>query len=261
MPDNAKEQHVPHFTFGINQVFDAAFHSGWLTFPGHYLIYASTGAFQLEVDRIRWLLPPQRAAWVAGNVPFQLSAERPGTTTSVLFAESAIPPPAFECRVFAVSTLAREMLSYAVRWGAERDEQDTTADTFFRALATVCSELAAHPDLFWLPSAQSSELRLALDYTLAHLSDKPTFAEVARAAHVSERTLARRFVTETGMIWSQFAHRARMLRAMELRVAPAMTVIEVVEAVGFLSVSALTHAFRTFTGETPSSYRKRAHST
>jgi len=261
MPDKAKEQVVPHFTFGINQVFGAAFNSGWLTFPGHYLIYASTGAFQLEVDRIRWFLPPQRAAWVAAHVPFQLSAERPGTTSSVLFAEGAILRPVFDCRVFAVSTLAREMLSYAVRWGSDRDEQDTTADTFFRALATVCSELAAYPDLFWLPCAQSAELRRALDHTLAHLSDKPSFAEVARAAHVSERTLARRFVTETGMIWSQFAHRARMLRAMELLAAPDTTVIEVVDAVGFLSVSAFNHAFRAFTGETPSSYRKRAHPT
>jgi AraC-like DNA-binding protein len=161
--------------------------------------------------------------------------------------------------VFAISTLAREMLSYTVRWGADRDEHDPTADTFFCALATVCSELAAHPDLFWLPRARSPELRQAIDYTLAQLSERPTFAEVARAAHVSERTLARRFVAETGMIWSQFGHRARMLRAMELLAAPDITVIEVVDAVGFLSVSAFTHAFRAFTGETPSSYRKRAH--
>lgn len=261
MSDKAKEQVVPHFTFGINQIFGAAFNSGWLAFPGHYLIYAFTGAFQLEVDRVRWLLPPQRAAWVAANVPFQLSGERPGTTSSVLFAQGAIARPPFDCRVFAISTLAREMLSYAVRWGSDRDEHDTAADTFFGALATVCSELAAYPDLFWLPRAQSPELRQALDYTLAHLSDKPSFAQVARAAHVSERTLARRCVAETGMIWSQFAHRARMLRAMELLAAPDITVAEVVDAVGFLSVSAFHHAFRAFTGETPSSYRKRAHPT
>ena len=259
MPDNAKNPVIPNFTFGINQVFDAAFNSGWLTFPGHYLIYAATGAFHLEVDRVRWLLPPQRAAWVAANVPFQLSAERPGTTNSVLFAQCALPQPAMACSVFAVSTLAREMLSYGVRWGSDRDEQDPTADTFFGALAAVCSELAAAPDLFWLPCAQSPELRQALDYTLAHLSDKPTFAEVAAVVHVSERTLARRCITETGMSWSQFAHRARMLRAMELLADPDITVIEVVDAVGFLSVSAFHHAFRTFTGETPSSYRKRAH--
>ncbi len=261
MSHEAKQQIFPPYTFGVNQAFDAAFNSGWLTFPGHYLIYASTGAFQLEVDQVRWFLPPQRAAWVAAHVPFQVSAERPGTTSSVLFAESAIPAPPFACRVFAVSTLARELLSYAVRWGADRDEHDPTADTFFHALAIVCSELAGDPDLFWLPCARSPELRQALDYTLAHLSDKPSFAEVARAVHLSERTMARRFSTETGMIWSQFAHRARMLRAMELLAAPDISVIEVVDAVGFLSVSAFHHAFRAFTGETPSSYRKRVYPT
>jgi AraC-like DNA-binding protein len=60
------------------------------------------------------------------------------------------------------------------------------------------------------------------------------------------------------MIWSEFAHRARMLRAMELLAAADISIIEVVDAVGFLSVSAFHHAFRAFTGETPSSYRKRS---
>jgi AraC-like DNA-binding protein len=149
------------------------------------------------------------------------------------------------------------MLSYAARWGPERDDEDDAAATFFHALATVCSELAASPDAFWLPCAQSPELNQALAYTLAHLSDTPTFAAVAKAVHVSERTLARRFLTETGMTWSQFTHRARMIRAMELLAAPEATVIEVIDAVGFASVSAFHHAFRAFTGETPSRYRKR----
>jgi AraC-like DNA-binding protein len=250
---------IPHFTFGINRVFDTAFDSGWQMFPGHYLLYASTGAFRLQVDGLRWLLPPQRAAWVAAGVPLRLSAERPGTTSSVLFAQSAVPWPAFASRVFAVSTLAREMLSYAMRWGPERDEQDPKADAFFDALATVCIELAAYPDAFWLPRGRSVELNQALDYTLAHLIDKPTFAEVASAVHVSERTLARRFVAEAGMTWSQFIHRARMIRAMELLAGPDTSILQVVDAVGFSSVSAFNHAFRAFAGETPSSYRKRLH--
>lgn len=261
MSDTPKQLVFPPVTFGISQAFTPAFDSGWCAFPGHYLIYAFTGAFQLEVGQVRWLLPPQRAAWIAAHVSLRLTAERPGTTTSVLFTESALPRPPFDCRVFAISTLAREMLSYAVRWGPDRDPHDAAANTFFGALATVCTELAGHPDLFWLPRAHSPELRQALDYALAHLSDKPSFAEVANAVHVSERTLARRFMAETGMSWSQFIHRARMLRAMELLAAHDITVIEVVDAVGFASVSAFHHAFRAFTNETPTAYRKRLQPT
>src|SRR5436309_3640724 len=78
---------APPITFGINQVFDKAFDSGWVQFPGHYLLYASTGAFHLEVGHARWLLPPQRAAWVAAGTPLRLTGAGPGTTSSVLFVE------------------------------------------------------------------------------------------------------------------------------------------------------------------------------
>lgn len=257
MTERPPELNLPPITFGINQVFDEMFDSGWVAFPGHYVLYASTGAFRLAVGQVEWLLPPQRAAWVAAHTPLRLSAAGPGTTSSVLFAEDSIPPPAFASRVFAVSTLAREMLLYATRWGPDRSGDDKTADSFFLALATVCTDLAAYPDEFWLPQAQSTELSQAMAYTLSHLADNPAFAAAAAAANVSERTLARRFSEETGMTWSQFVHRARMIRAMELLATPDTRVIDVVYAVGYASVSAFNHAFRKFTGETPSGYCKR----
>lgn len=249
-------------TFGINQIFDQAFDSGWVQFPGHYLLYASTGAFHLEVGNVRWLLPPQRAAWVAAGTPLRLTGAGPGTTSSVLFGDHTIPRPAFVCRVFAVSALAREMLLYAMRWGADREPTldsaaNQTADYFFQSLASVCTELTAQPDEFWLPQAQSIELQAALDYTLAHLGDPLTIIDVAHTVNVSERTLARRFAAETSMTWSQYLRRARLLRAMELLAAADPQIIDIAYAVGFTSVSAFNHAFRDFTGETPSGYRKR----
>jgi AraC-like DNA-binding protein len=252
-----QELNIPPLTFGINQIFEAPFDSGWLTFPRHYLLYASAGTFHLEVDQVRWLLPPQRAAWVAAQVPFRLTAAGRVTCNSVLFSHRLSLQPDFTCRVFAVSSLAREMLLYSMRWGPERQEEDKTADSFFLALAHIGLELAAKPDKFWLPQAQSAELSQALDYTLTHLAAKPTFTEVAGAAAISERTLARRFAEETGLSWSQFVRRARMIRAMELLAEPDIKIIDVVYAVGFSSVSAFNHTFRTFTGETPSGYRQR----
>jgi AraC-like DNA-binding protein len=253
-------QTAPHLTFGINQTF-TTFDSGWRTFRGHYLLYASQGAFQLEVEHVQWLLPPHRAAWVSAQVPLRVRVDGPVTSSSVLFAESFLAPPPFDCRVFALSLLAREMIRYAMRWGSDRKPTDDVADTFFRALAHVCLELAADPDQFWLPRARSPELIAAMDYTVNHLTAHPTFAEAARAASVSERTLARRFIEETTMTWSQFLQRARMIRAMERLAEPNIKVIDVSADAGFDSVSAFNRAFRQFTGETPSSYQKRFFAT
>lgn len=249
-------------TFGIQQQFDRDFDSGWVQFPGHYLLYASTGAFSLTVGHARWLLPPQRAAWVAAHTPMRLVAAGAGTTSSVLFTTAALPALAFPCRVFVVSPLARAMLLHAMQWVRTRDPDPTLptnqrALPFFQALADVCLDLAATPDELWLPQAQSPELATALDYSLAHLGDELSVGEVAAAVHLSERTLARRFAEETGMTWRQYVRRARLIRAMELLAAHTNKVIDVAYAVGFTSLSAFNHAFRDFAGETPSSYRRR----
>lgn len=248
----------PQETFGVHRRFEAGFDSGVLTFPGHYILYASEGAFRLEVGDVMWLLPPQRAAWVAGGVPFQLLAQRPSVTHSALFAADSLPPLPFASRVFAVSTLARELLLYVSRWGPGRGcEPEDTAQAFFSSLASICRELAATADVFWLPRGRSQELRRVMAFALAQMAEKPSLSDAAKAAHCSPRTLTRRFSEEVGMSWQQFLLRARMIRAMEQLADPNTKVITVAHELGYSSQSAFHQAFRSFCGETPSRYRKR----
>jgi AraC-like DNA-binding protein len=247
---------LPNFTFGIYQDL-APFDRGWQTFPGHYLLYASSGAFNLEAEDRQWLLPPHRAAWVAADVPIRLQSKVPVTSSSILFAKDLIPAPSFNCRVFAVSPLAREMILYAVRWGIDRDPSNPEADQFFTATANVCTQLAMHPDQFWLPNASSDELTTAINFIHDHIDTDLTTEKVAHAANISPRTLARRFDNEIHMTPRQFIRRARMLQAMQLLAENNIPIIQVAYSVGFNSVSAFTTTFRKFTDETPSQYQKR----
>jgi len=246
----------PQCAFGILQQLQSL-DASWRTFPRHYLLYASAGTFRLEVASAEWLPPPQRAAWIRAGVPVRISIGARVTCCSDLFAIDRIEPPAADCQVFAMSPLAREMIRYAMRWGPEHDADDQAAERFFLALASVCLELAATPDQFWLPRARSSELSRAIQQTLDRLAERPSFGQIARAAGVSERTLARRFAEETHMTWRQFLRRARLIRAMELLAKGSTNVTETVYATGFERPSAFVSAFRDFTGETPSQYRKR----
>jgi AraC-like DNA-binding protein len=241
-------------TYGLFQEL-APFDAGWKSFPHHYLLYAASGTFHLEVAHVRWLLPPQRAALIAAHIPIHILSRTPVTCCSVIFAPAFLARPTHDCRVFTMSSMARQMIHYAMRWGVGRDPADCTADRFFRVLADVCLELTAQPDQFWLPRAQSSELHHALTYALEHLADDMRFADIACAVAVSERTLARRFASELHMTWRQFIHRARMIRATELLAESSATVIEVAYATGFASVSAFTSAFRQFIGLTPRQFR------
>lgn len=233
----------------------AALEPAWRTFPRHYLLYAADGAFRLEQGAAEWLLPPQRAAWIAADLPIRISSAAPVTCASVLFAPAALPDFPFACRVFTVSPLAREMIQYAMRWEDAGGPADPAAERFFGALAAVCFELAAQPDRFWLPRARSAELGRALEWMRPRLAERISLAEAAAAAGVSERTLARRLSAETGMSWRQLLHRARMIAAMERLAGQERQIIEVAYEVGYESVSAFTTAFRQFAGETPSAYR------
>lgn len=245
----------PDYTFGINRQLPFL-NADWQTFPGHYLLYASSGAFTLDVSDRRWLLPPQRAAWVAADVPVRIQAKAPVTSSSILFLVGSIPTPDFNCRVFSVTPLAREMILWAMRWDMNRKADDPAANRFFASTADVCLELAATAEQFWLPQVQSAELRCAFDYILSHLDSPLSIEEIAKAVHVSSRTLARWFVEEAHLPCGQFIGRARMLRAMELLVTQEMPVIDVSLSVGFESVSAFNHAFRRFAQDTPTNYRK-----
>lgn len=252
--------------FAFHQRFESL-GSEWFRFPNHYLLYASSGAFHLEVGNSRWFLPPQRAAWILADTPFRASIDGPSTCSSVLFNPEIIYPPGVPCRVFAVSPLAREMIQYAMRWGRDRNEtrdsdhdSDHNADRFFLSLAMVCTELAQQEDTLWLPNASSDELNRAMAYAQTHLADGATFEGAAAAAGISERTLARRFDEETQMNWQQYLRRARMIRAMALLTAGNAKIIEVAHQTGFKSQSAFIAAFREFSGESPSDYRRRVQS-
>jgi AraC-like DNA-binding protein len=247
---------LPKFTFGINQNL-LSLDSGWQAFPGHYLLYASSGTFILEVEDMQWFLPPQRAAWVRADVQIRIQAKGPITSSSILFARDSIATPTFDCRVFAVTPLAREMILYAMQWDINRTPENSAADQFFGTVAHVCMEIAMNAEQFWLPRPKSTELGSAMDYILGHLPTKLTVDEIAQAVNVSNRTLARRFVDEAKITCGQFIHHARMLRAMELLAEHKTPIIDVAFSVGFESTSSFNTAFRRFTQETPTQYRRR----
>ncbi len=234
------------------------FTSGWHTHRRHQLLYAARGALHLEVERAQWLLPPQRAAWLRGGTRHRVRSSQPVTLCTVYLEPSRVPmPPEGECRVFVLPALGREMLLYSTRWGPERDADDTVAESFFHALAHLLTEWSSQAQTWWLPRARSPELEKAMAYTLARLAGPVSLSGAARAAGLSERTLARRFEEEASTTWRRFLHDARMLRAMELLAEKDARVTQTAYAVGFESLGAFTHAFHAFSGERPRDFRQR----
>jgi transcriptional regulator GlxA family with amidase domain len=80
--------------------------------------------------------------------------------------------------------------------------------------------------------------------------------ELARAAKVSSRTLARRVRTSLGMTPLEFVHRLRVRRAIHLLETTRYAIEDIAARVGYADAAAFRRVFRRYTGESPRQLRE-----
>ena len=89
-----------------------------------------------------------------------------------------------------------------------------------------------------------------------HLSEPLTLEAVAAQAHMSSRTLARRFRAETGGSVQEWIALRRVELARGLLEDSGMTISQIAYAAGFGSTESLRRRFRAATGTSPRDYRQ-----
>ena len=132
------------------------------------------------------------------------------------------------------NTIARRMVVPPQRDGGQRQYID-------QPIPVKCSERFA-PHLDWI---------------LANLDKPHTVTTLARRAHMSGRTFARRFVEETGRTPMQWVTDQRVLFARRMLEESNLDIDRIAEQSGFGTATLLRHHFRRIIGVTPSDYRRR----
>ncbi|MDM8355885.1 GlxA family transcriptional regulator [Pandoraea communis] len=102
----------------------------------------------------------------------------------------------------------------------------------------------------------AQSLQPLLEWIRRHLKTPLTLDRIAHRAHMSTRTLTRRFLTETGMPPLQWLLAARVRRAQELLEATALSIEQVAQEAGFGSATSLREHFRRIAGTSPGQYRR-----
>jgi AraC-like DNA-binding protein len=230
--------------------------TGWHSHDMHQIEYAFEGVAEVETATTHHLLPPQQAVWIPAGLAHRTTLKRV-RSGAVFFDPAMVPGAGDRVRILAATPLLREMILFATRWPIDRPTTDRVGDVYFEALAELVAEWLEHEAPLSLPTSTDPLVRAVMDYTNAHLDDV-TVARVCAAVGVSERGLRRKFGSVTGLTWREYLLQSRLLRAMALLAEPGRSVVDVSTAVGFESVSAFTRAFGRLTGETPTTYRRRA---
>src|SRR5436190_7051205 len=107
-----------------------------------------------------------------------------------------------------------------------------------------------------LPRLEADTLGPLLDWALAHLDEPVTLTDLANVAHVSVRTLVRRFQTATGTTPLQWPLQQRVRRAQHLLESSEEPVERIASLSGFGSAPNLRQHFTRIVGVPPMSYRR-----
>jgi transcriptional regulator GlxA family with amidase domain len=120
--------------------------------------------------------------------------------------------------------------------------------------AELCRELVRYDD----GPTTADDLADVIEWATARLDQPLSLADLARAAHVSSRTLARRFEAALGTSPMQWLLAQRIRRAQHLLDTTCEPVERIARLTGFGSTSNFRLQFTRATGESPQSYRRSA---
>lgn len=241
-------QHDAAVAFRIRVVEDEQF------IPRHQhrkgqLILALHGALTCEVDNAMWMVPPQYAVWVPGQVPHSNRAT-PGAQICFLFIEPGRAEMPDHCCTLKISSLVRELiLSLSERTGVASQTAETG-----RLVQVLFDELPQQPQQhLQLPVSSHPKIR-EMTETMAQAPDRwQTLGQWASHFAMSERNLARLVVKETGLSFLRWRHRLQLILALQLLIR-GQAVQQVAHALGYDSTTAFITMFKKVLGKTPKAY-------
>lgn len=196
-----------------------------------------------------WVVASDHAVWMPPHQPHFGYSHGPFDGWSCYVGEQACAAlPAHPCAI-KVSGLLREAVMRAATW-----EGATLDDGQLRLALVILDELRiAADEPFGLPMPRDARLVRIARALLHDPGDRRGLGDWAAWAALSERTLSRRFVAETGYSFTAWRQRARMMRALEL-LADGTPVTTVAIDLGYDSVSAFIALFKRTFQATPSAY-------
>ncbi|MDH7611722.1 AraC family transcriptional regulator [Raoultella ornithinolytica] len=213
------------------------------------LILALHGALTCEVENAMWMVPPQYAVWVPGQMPHSNRAT-PGAQISFLFIEPDAAPMPAHCCTLKISPLVRELiLTLAGRHG-EAFAHPTTQ----RLVQVLFDELPRQPqEHLQLPVSPHPKIRQMADFMAVDPARWQTLAQWAAEFAMSERNLARLVVRETGLSFRRWRHQLQLILALQMLIR-GQTVQQTAQTLGYDSTTAFITMFKKGLGQTPGRY-------
>lgn len=213
------------------------------------LVLALHGAVTCAVGSGLWLVPPRCGVWIPGDLPHSNQVTS-NARLAYLFVQPGAAALPEACCTLAVSPMLREMILRLAEL-SDADDADGHVDRLARVLL---DELARMPKAgLELPVSDHPKIATIVAALTANPGDRRTLAEWAGDIAMSERSLKRLMVQETGLSFGRWRRQLHLVIALR-ELAGGATVQAVAGDLGYDSVTAFIVMFKKALGTTPARY-------
>ena len=216
------------------------------------LVFALGGGVTCRVPSGLWMVPPHCGVWIPGGMRHSNRA----TANARLFFVYIEPEGAHlpdRCCTLSISPLLREVIVALSDQGAsdQAADDDERADLLTKVLLRELPRMAVQE--LHLPLSPERRLKRIASRLAEDPSDRSTLAEWAKCVALSESSLARLVVKETGLTFGRWRQQLHLIVAIR-ELAAGASVQQVSADLGYESVTAFITMFKKALGKPPAKY-------
>ncbi len=208
------------------------------------------GMVTCEADDGVWIVPPHCALWMPPGKAHSGRLSGDIECYAVFIEPELITRQPKCCATLSVSPLLRELILRC----AQSPVDAPFFDADFRILAVLLDELNASQEVkLAFPVPRSRPLQQLADLLLKHPADRATLGQWAARIGLSERTLSRSLLADTGMSFGRWKRQLHVVLALQ-RLGDGESVQNVAIDLGYESASSFVTMFRKTLGKPPARY-------
>lgn len=213
------------------------------------LALALRGSVTCEVPNAIWMVPPQCAVWIPGQMPHSVRATANARICYLFVQPGAVQLPD-QCCTLSITPLVRELVLHM----ADQAPEYVPDSRVGRKAVVLLEELAHMPvEQLYLPTSNEPRMRRIAKMLSDDPADRRTLADWAKLVAMSERSLTRLVLQETGLTFGRWRQQLHLIVAMR-QLSSGQTVQRVADQLGYGSVTAFITMFKKAVGKPPARY-------
>ena len=214
------------------------------------LLYVVRGEMTCEAAGAWWIVPPNSALWVPGDMAHRTRARAPLEGYNVFLDPDVVRQMPAECCAVSVTPLFREVMLRLAMHPLSGELNGPGANL----VAVLLDELAnISIDKHRLPMPTDARLQKLVRMMTSDPADGATMKTWGQRIGVAERTLNRLLVRETGLSFGRWRQQLHIILAIQ-GMARGATVQSVASDLGYESASSFVTMFRKALGKSPARY-------